>query len=245
MFLKKSLNSNFIFNRGEWLVYFDENNILKKSKLSIRRAGRKIKNYENFTQFKRWILWRWINKNFVFDEKFINGFFKLVKKMDITLTSEENRFIFNVQEIYFNSWRPLKELPVRFQVEPKEIINFKESSVNVHELIQDESKSGEKIKAKFDNNYDLYFSFKNIYFCDNNQKFIKKINLKKVEKIELKHFGVIIRFNDHNYLFRGPNKLLIYSILQRIMPTYLAPLNTYPDLYGYFDFWSKIQQKVL
>ncbi|AXK50829.1 hypothetical protein [Spiroplasma alleghenense] len=241
MFLKKSLNSNFILNRGEWLAYFDENNVLNKSKLSIRRSGRKIKNYENFILFKRWILWRWITKNFTFDEKFINGFFKLVRKMDISLTSEENRFIFNVQEIYFNSWRPLKELPVRFQIEPKELINFKESSVNVHKLV---NKDG-KVKAEFENNYDLYFSFKNIYFCDSEQKFIKKVDLKKISKIELKHFGVIITISGQEYLFRGANKLLVYSILQRVMPTYVEPLNKFPDLYGYFDFWSKIQQNIL
>ncbi|AHI53536.1 hypothetical protein SSABA_v1c01240 [Spiroplasma sabaudiense Ar-1343] len=239
MFLKKSLNLYFINNRSDWLSYFDETNALKKSRSLIKKTGRKIKNYECFILFKRWILWRWIIQNFTFEERFINNFFKLVKKFDLTLTSQENRFIFNVQEIYFNTWRPIKELPVKFELESKETINFRESLVNVHKYFDNDKKP----KIEFENNYDLYFSFKNIYFCNGVQTVLKKINLSDLSDVELKRFGVIITVKKDKYLLRGANKLLVYSILQRVLPQPIKPLKNYEDLYGYFDFLSKIEQK--
>ncbi len=71
---------------------------------------------DNFHNFKYWIFKRWILKNFAYTQYFIHRFYKYQRELYLVLTVREKDFIYNVEEVNFTLWCPLKVLPVAFEL---------------------------------------------------------------------------------------------------------------------------------
>ncbi|WP_342258597.1 hypothetical protein [Spiroplasma endosymbiont of Dioctria linearis] len=240
MFLRVNGDISYYLKRSGFVKYFDENNLSRKSKWYIKRVEKKINDKNTFTYFKHWILWRWINANFKLSEGFIGKLKRNIKKLELTLNSKEERFIRDMEELVFNSWRPLKQFPVRFQLEKKERINLIQTSVNVHNYNPEVAEK----KIQLMGIYDCYFSNQNIFLTDSNQNVLKTIEFSSILDVSIETFGVIISIKNKKYLFRGKNRLLTYVLLQRMIPRLGLKLEATEGLYNYFDFWNKLISKI-
>ncbi|AGR41856.1 hypothetical protein [Spiroplasma diminutum] len=240
MFLRINGDINYYLKRSNFIEYFDEHNLSRKTKWYIKSIERKVNDKSAFTYFKYWILWRWINLNFKLSESFIIKLNKNVKKLGLSLTSKEERFIRDIQELVFNSWRPLKELPVRFKLEKKEKVNLIQTGLNIHNYNPEKTDNKLSLIGK----YDCYFSNNNIYITDNKQKVFKIIKNSSITNVYIETFGIVVETNKHKYLFRGKNRLLTYVLLQRMIPRLNLKIEAINDLYNYFDFWNKLISKI-
>ncbi|WP_339034418.1 hypothetical protein [Spiroplasma endosymbiont of Cantharis rufa] len=240
MFLRVNGDISYYLKRSGFIKYFDENNLSRKSKWFIKRVEKKINDKNTFTYFKHWILWRWINANFKLSEGFIGKLKRNLKKLELTLNSKEERFIRDMEELVFNSWRPLKQFPVRFQLEKKERINLIQTSVNIHKY----NPEADEKKIQLIGTYDCYFSNQNIFLTDSNQNVLKKIEFSSILDVSIETFGVVISTKNKKYLFRGKNRLLTYVLLQRMIPRLGLKLEATEGLYNYFDFWNKLISKI-
>ncbi|AUM62400.1 hypothetical protein [Spiroplasma monobiae] len=240
MFLRINGDINYYLKRSSFIKYFDENNLSKKSKWYIRKIERKVNDKNTFTYFKYWILWRWININFKLSENFIIKLNKNIIKLNLNLNSKEERFIRDLEELVFNSWRPLKQLPVKFELEKREKINLIQTNVNVHKYNPEKEENKINLIGKFD----CYFSNQNMYLTDNNQKVKKVIKNEDVTEAYIETFGVVVVTKKQKYLFRAKNRLLTYVLLQRMVPRVGPSLEKKDKLYNYFDFWNKLISKI-
>ncbi|WP_339021186.1 hypothetical protein [Spiroplasma endosymbiont of Atherix ibis] len=241
MFLRINSDVNYYLRRSNFIKYFDEHNLCRKSKWYIKRVEKKINDKNAFTYFKYWILWKWINLHFKLSESFVTKLNRNIKKLSLTLTSKEEKFIRDLEELIFNSWRPLKQLLVKFNLEKKEKINLIQTNVNIY----DYSPEKQEKKLKLLNKFDCYFSNFNIYLTDVNQKVIKKIKNSSITEAYIETFGVVIITNKTKFLFRGKNRLLTYVLLQRMIPRLNLKLESVEELYNYFDFWNKLVLKII
>ncbi|QHX36400.1 hypothetical protein [Spiroplasma sp. BIUS-1] len=239
MFLRVNGDVNYYLKRSSFVKYFDEHNLSRKSKLYIKKVEKKVNDKNTFTYFKYWILWRWINLNFKLSENFIIKLNKNIKKLNLSLNSKEERFIRDLEELVFNSWRPLKQLPVKFELEKKEKINLIQTNVNVHNFTPEKEK-----KISLIGKYDCYFSNYNIYLTDNNQRVKKVIKNDSIIEAHIETFGVVISTSKKKYLFRAKNRLLTYVLLQRMIPRLNLRIEETEELYNYFDFWNKLISKI-
>ncbi|AUB31212.1 hypothetical protein [Spiroplasma floricola] len=239
MFLRINGDINYYLRRSSFIKYFDEHNLSRKSKWYIKRVEKKVNDKNTFTYFKYWILWRWINLHFKLSENFVTKLNRNIKKLSLTLTSREEKFIRDLEELIFNSWRPLKQLPVKFDLERKEKINLIQTNVNIHNYSPEKKEKKLKLLGKFD----CYFSNFNIYLTDNNQKVIKIIKNNSISEAYIETFGVVIITDEAKFLFRGKNRLLTCVLLQRMIPRLNLKLESTEDLYNYFDFWNKLVLK--
>ncbi|QGS51612.1 hypothetical protein [Spiroplasma tabanidicola] len=239
MFLRNMGEVGFYTKRTNWLKYLHEGNLNFKSKIYIKKLSKIINDQSTFNSFKYWILWRWINKNFEFSESFVNSLRKNIKKLDLNIDSKEENFLYQLDELIFNAWRPLKELPVRFQLDKKEKINLLQTEINVHKMIDLKN-----TKLKMIGKFDAYFSSKSIYLTDEKQVIKYEIIYDQIIDIKTKRYGVLIETVKTNYLFRGRNRLLTYVILQRMLPRLKLDISKIINLYDYFDFWNSFFSKI-
>lgn len=239
MFLRRILKFDGYLKRNELANYLNEDNLNKKTKIAIKRMGRKIKDKESWIQFKYWVLFKWVNLNFSISEAFYTKLQKNIKKLELPISLKEEKFIIDVQELYFNTWRPLKDLPVRFKLNKKEQINFLQKNVNIHNFYPDLKEK----KIQFYFKGDLYFSNKNIYLANEHQDVFETISYNDIEGVEIDRIGIIIQIKNKKYLFRGQNKLLTYVILQRMIPNLDLDIQKVPKLYDYFDIWNNVLQR--
>ncbi|WP_338985343.1 hypothetical protein [Spiroplasma endosymbiont of Diplazon laetatorius] len=240
MFLRLNGDVNYYLKRSSFVRYFDEHNLSRKSKWYIRKVEKRVNDKNTFTYFKYWILWRWINLNFKLSENFIIKLNKNIKKLNLTLNSKEERFIRDLEELVFNSWRPLKQLPVKFELGKRERINLIQTNVNIHDYKPENHEKKIKLVGK----YDCYFSNQNIYLTDNNQKVKKIIKNDSIQEAYIETFGVVIVTSKNKYLFRGKNRLLTFVLIQRMIPRLNLRLESTEELYNYFDFWNKLISKI-
>ncbi|WP_338969530.1 hypothetical protein [Spiroplasma endosymbiont of Labia minor] len=196
-------------------------------------------NLKNFYIFKTWILWRWVVNNFSLSDIFINNFKKIVNKLDYKLTANEQKFIFDIEELVFAIWRPLKELPVKFDLVKNEQINFMQSKVNWHILIA----KNDKENPEFFGLLNMYYSKKNIYLTDDKQIIKHIIPIHKISNFESKSYGTTLFWDNQKYLVRGHNKMLTYIILNRIINNNTNILNKYPNIIGNFELFYKFLKK--
>ncbi|QEH61489.1 hypothetical protein SCHIN_v1c02920 [Spiroplasma chinense] len=241
MFLRNTTDLNYYFRRTNLIEYFDEDNLNKRTKFYIKRVGRKIKDKTLYNNFKYWVLWRWINKNFQFSESFTSQLRKNIRKLDLDLSAKEDNFLYELDELLFNSWRPLKKIPVRFEIEKKEKLSLLQTKVNLHELVLDEN--GEE-KPKMIGTFDAYYSSKKIYFTNSKQVILFKLLYSDINSIEQRRFGTIVRTEKTNYLIRGRNRLLTYVMLQRMNPSLKLDISKIENLYDYFDYFNRIFSKI-
>ncbi len=240
MFLRANMDVDYFFKRVKWIKYLDEDNISRKSKFYVKRISKKINDKTTFAQFKYWVLWRWVNKNFELSEHFVNQVKRNIKKLDLTLSSKEERFLDDLDELIFNSWRPLKLVPVKFELEKKEKINLLQTSVNVHHLFEETSEKKLKMIGKFD----VYFSNKKVYLTSNKQVSVFVISYKDIVDVIPKSYGTIIKTKEKSYLFRGKNRLLTYVLLQRMIPDLGLNIQKIQNLYEYFDYWNSFLARI-
>ncbi|AGR40865.1 hypothetical protein [Spiroplasma taiwanense] len=240
MFLRITGDINYYLKRVQWIKYFDEFNISKKTSFYIRKIEKKVNDKNTFTYFKYWILWKWVNMNFELNESFIFHFKRNIKKMNLTLSAKEERFLIEVEELIFNSWRPLKQIPVKFNLDKKEKINLLQTNVNVHIFKKDLIEKKVVQLGKFD----FYFSNKNLFFTNSFQKIQRIINYEEIKSVTAEIYGIIIETEDNKYLIRGKNKLLTYVLLQRMVPKLNLNINNISKIYNYFDFWNILLLKI-
>gem|GEM_PF-4318049 len=164
-------------------------------------------------------------------EKFSAQLKKNIKKLNIVINSKEEAFINQIDELIFNSWRPLKEVPVKFKLDKNEKINLVQSSVDVHLIETKNTKEKLKMIGKFD----AFFSNKNLFLTDSNQIVKKIINYEDVIEIIQKSYGLIMQVNKQKILLRGRNRMLTYVLLQRIVPKLNLDINNIKNLYSYFE----------
>jgi len=234
MFIRGTKDINLYLKKTSLLEYLDETNLNTKSKWYIRKIIKKIDNKKLLISFKHWILWRWVNNNFMVTEKFSAQLKKNIKKLNIVINSKEEAFINQIDELIFNSWRPLKEVPVKFKLDKNEKINLVQSSVDVHLIETKNTKEKLKMIGKFD----AFFSNKNLFLTDSNQIVKKIINYEDVIEIIQKSYGLIMQVNKQKILLRGRNRMLTYVLLQRIVPKLNLDINNIKNLYSYFEIWN-------
>lgn len=239
MFLRNLEDITVYFKRTNLLRYLDEHNLSKKSLFYIKRMSRKVTDKKMLLSFKYWVLWRWVTKNFELTERFGAQLRRNIKKLKISTNAREEDFLLKFDELVFNSWRPLKQLPVKFDLEKKEAINLVQTNVNLHKLIMLEGELKPKMVGKFD----LYYSNKKIYFTNENQDIVTTILYSDVVGVEQKRYGLIVQTKYENFLFRGRNQLLTYILMQRMIPELNLDVAKLDGLYQYFDYWNKILQK--
>ncbi|AHI52537.1 hypothetical protein [Spiroplasma culicicola] len=236
MFLRSTTDLNYYLKRSNFIKYLDEDNISYKTKWYIRKLEKKIADRSVFNSFKYWVLWRWINKNFEFSERFSVKLKRNIKKLHLNLNYREENFINELDELLFNSWRPLKEFPVKFELEKKEKINLLQSNVNVHKILKDD-------KLEMQGKYDLYFSNKKIYLTNEKQKISRQFLYSDIKAVDVKRYGTIINVSEEVYLFRGKNRILTYVLLQRMIPSMKLNIEQIVNLYDYFDYWNTLLNK--
>ncbi|ATX71494.1 hypothetical protein SCLAR_v1c11940 [Spiroplasma clarkii] len=240
MFLRNLEDLGSYFKRTEYLKYLDENNLNHKSRWYIKKISRLIQDKKALIVFKHWLLWRWINKNFELTEKFSAQLKHNLKKLKISANAKEEAFLLQLEELVFNSWRPLKELPVKFEIAKKEQINLIQTNVIVHRLVM-----GEKnLKPKMIGDFDIYFSNKKMYLTNENQEIFSVLAYEDIIEVKQERYGLIISTKYENFLYRGRNRLLTYLLLQRMVPSLHLDIAKLDDLYQYFDYWNKIINKI-
>ncbi|ASP28660.1 hypothetical protein SCORR_v1c08880 [Spiroplasma corruscae] len=240
MFFRTTLELNFYLKRSKWLKYFDEYNLNRKPKFYILMIEKRIKEKKEFVYFKHWVLWRWINKNFSITEKFINSLKKNIRKLDLEINANEEKFIIDIEELVFTSWRPMKEFPVKFNLERREKISLLQSNVTLHKIFKTDY---DKTNFSFIGDFDFYFSNYRIYVTDENQDVKHIINYETIKTVNIEYYGTILKTEKEDYLIRGKNKVLTYVILQRLIPSLNLDITKINNLYDYFDFNNIMNKK--
>ncbi|AKU80216.1 hypothetical protein [Spiroplasma turonicum] len=240
MFFRSTFEVNFYLKRSNWLKYFDEYNLSRKPKFYIKMVEKKIKDKKDFLYFKHWVLWRWINRNFKISEKFISTLKRNIKKLSLELNANEEKFISDIEELIFTSWRPIKEFPVKFELDKREKISLLQSNITLHKINEDNSING---NFSFIGEFDFYFSNFKIYLTDSSQNIQSFILYDDIEKVEIKYYGTLLFTKKENYLIRGKNKVLTYVILQRLIPSLNLDITKIDNLYDYFDFNNIMNKK--
>ncbi|QBQ07387.1 hypothetical protein SGLAD_v1c01880 [Spiroplasma gladiatoris] len=239
MFLRNTGDISYYLKRTSWIKYLDEGNLNYRSKMYIKKIGKKINDQNVYNSFKYWVLWRWINKNFEFSETFVSRLRRNIKKLSLNIDSKEETFLYELDELVFNAWRPLKEVPVRFELDKKEKINLLQTEINVHKLID-----LKETKLKMLGNFNAYFSSQAIYLTDYDQNLKHQIPYNQIINVNPKRYGIVIETMSTNYLFRGRNKLLTFVILQRMLPKLKLDISKIENLYDYFDFWNRLFSRI-
>ncbi|WP_348736119.1 hypothetical protein [Spiroplasma endosymbiont of Ammophila pubescens] len=212
MFSRLTKDITFYLKREEWKFALNEDNFKYKPRFVLDRYQKKI-GTENFRNFKYWIFKRWILKNFAYTQDFIHRFYKYQRKLDLVLTGREQEFIYNVEEVNFTLWRPLKVLPVAFDLQPKEKCHFKNNTVNIH---------------LFTTHKDIKFFCKGVLLITNkrfiidgldknNNKKVVQFNLTDISNVEFIDIGVKITVGKQTYLIRENNHMLILALLYRCL----------------------------
>ncbi|AOG60112.1 hypothetical protein SHELI_v1c01570 [Spiroplasma helicoides] len=240
MFLRNTGDIGYYLKRTSLIKYLDERNLRWKTRFLIKRLGKKINDTSVFISFKYWVLWRWIYKNFDFTEKFMITLRKNIKKLDLNISSREETFLNEMDELLFNSWRPLKEVPVKFELSKKEKVNLVQSNINIHKVTTINLEPKLKMKGQFD----AYFSNQKIYLTDSNQVLKFEIRYKEIKQIVPKRYGVLVELHTGTYLFRGKNRLLTYVLIQRMVPELNLNIAEIDNLYDYFDFANNFLSRI-
>ncbi|WHQ37397.1 hypothetical protein E7Y35_06055 [Spiroplasma sp. SV19] len=210
MFSRMTRDITFYLKREEWKFALNEDNFKYKPRFVLDRYQKKMGD-ENFRNFKYWIFKRWILKNFAYTQDFIHRFYKYQRKLDLVLNGREQEFIYNVEEVNFTLWRPLKVLPVAFDLEPKEKCHFKNNAVNIHFFTAQNN-------IKFFCKGMLLITNKRFIIDgldkNNNQKVVQ-FNLNTIQHVEYIDIGVKITVGKQTYLLRENNPMLILALLYR------------------------------
>ncbi|WP_342269087.1 hypothetical protein [Spiroplasma endosymbiont of Aspidapion aeneum] len=230
MFVKFSKDISFYTLRRKWIWELNEDNIVSISRMKIRAIEKKYKDNANlFDEFKYLVFWRWVKKNTDISERFVNNFKKIINKLGLSLSPKEEKFITNIEEYVFSSWRPLKSIPVRFNLFPKEEVNLYQSKVFLLRWDDIDCKSYEL------GEYDLYYSNLRLIFCDKSYTIQREIYNNQIKDIDILIIGTIVYLhNGKNYLLRSNNKLLSYIFLLDIMPQF-RDKNKKPDYYKLYS----------
>ncbi|AGM25342.1 hypothetical protein [Spiroplasma chrysopicola] len=211
MFARFTKDLLFYYKREEWKYQLNEDNVRFKPRFILYRYERKM-GKENFNNFKFWIFKRWIIKNFAYTQEFIHRFYRLSRKLGLTLNQKEKEFIYNVEEVNFTLWRPLKELPIYYELEPKEKCHFKNNDVNIHQLTKDN-------EIKFICKGVLLITNKRIIIDGIKDNFETKkaleFDINTIEQVEDLDIGIKIVVNNKCYLLRENNNTLILALLYR------------------------------
>lgn len=237
MFFSGISNRKFFQNRSDLLKIIDEDNLDRKKKFYLKMKSRKL-DARLWMDFKKWILWRWVNKNFSISEHFCNRLVKNAKKLEIEFSIKEEKFIHDINELQFTTWRPLKEIKVIFKLEKKELINFQQLNSNIYEY------NLETKKVNFIEKGNFYFSNKKMYLTDDDQSVMMIFNYVNIKEVKIIATGVLIITHDKNYLIRSTNRYLSYVILQRMLPNLQLDISGVKNLYDYLDFWNQIVSKL-
>ncbi|AKX34554.1 hypothetical protein SLITO_v1c09430 [Spiroplasma litorale] len=241
MFFRPTVEINFYLKRSHWLKYFDEYNLSRKPKFYIKMVENKIKEKKEFLHFKHWVLWRWINKNFSISEKFIASLKKNVRKLSLDLNANEEKFIGDIEELVFTSWRPIKEYPVKFELDKREKISLLQSNIILHKISK--NKETKDLKLSYIGDFDLYFSNFKIYLTNTNQEVKSTIIYENIKDVKIEYYGTILSTSRKKYLIRSKNKVLTYVILQRLIPSLKLDVTKIEKLYDYFDFSNTFNKK--
>ncbi|WP_368487206.1 hypothetical protein [Spiroplasma sp. DGKH1] len=234
MFTRFTKDLLFYYKREEWKYVLNEDNLKYKPKFLIYRYE-KLMGKNNFINFKYWIFKRWILKNFAYTQDFIHKFYKYVKKLDLELNSKEQEFIYNVEEVNFTLWRPLKILPIYFDLEPKEKCHFKNNDVNLHKLDKDN-------KISFVCKGVLLITNKRVILDGiiDNQETPKTFSfpLPDIKKVEYVDVGVKITVKNTDYLIREQNNMVILALLYRALGKKKVVFDIYklPENISFFNF---------
>lgn len=235
MFVIHNASSSFQKIRSELFPVLNPENVLKINKLKLRSLESHHGGDRDYVDYKHWVLFKWVKDNFSITELFLYEFNKITKKLKLELTEKEKKFVRQLEELVFTTWRPLKEMQVKFN--SKEKVSLYQSSCNLHFF--DGTKDVEQIGT-----FDFYYSTSQIIITDKDQRIKHKIKYKDIVNITPKQFGIIINCTKVQYLVRGKNKLLTYVILSRMNKDREWHVDDIPNLYSYFDTWNDILDKI-
>jgi hypothetical protein len=241
MFIKASLNPVQLFSGNHYYNILNVDNLSRVSHRKITRLDKSTRDKTGWSNHKRKVLWGWVNTHFAISELFIHKLEKYIEKLNIVTSPREQEFIFSIKALFFATWRPLKEMIVRFALEKKEVVYFFESNGNIYETGVDENNKTVNTHVV---SGDFYFSNSFIRVCDEDQKIKMVIDLNLISEVEFSQFGTIIYYEGKKLLLRSENKYMAYIILQRILPKLKLNINKIPHLYNYFDFWNKVLMKI-
>lgn len=241
MFLKASLNPIHLVMSNQFYNILNADNISRFSSRKTQKLDKTVRDKIGWSNHKRKVLWSWVNVQFSISESFIKKLEKNIKRLNIIPTPREQEFLFIIKGLFFATWRPLKEMIVRFPLDKKETIYFFESGGNIYEVAKNPNGKNENIHLV---SGDFYFSNAKIYVCDEDQKIKETFNLDEIENVEFNNFGTLIKFKGLDLLIRSENKYMSYVVLQRLMPKLKLNINKIPNLYNYFDFWNKLFLKI-
>ncbi|QHX35689.1 hypothetical protein STIUS_v1c01340 [Spiroplasma sp. TIUS-1] len=235
MFVIHNASSNFQKIRSDLFPILNPDNVLKIGKLKLKKLDSQHSEDKNYVDYKHWVLFKWVKDNFLITELFLFEFNKIIKKLKIELTEREKKFVRQLEELVFTTWRPLKEMQIKFK--SKEKVNLYQSSCNLHFF--NNTKEIEQIGT-----FDFFYSTSQIIITDKDQRIKHKIKYNNIISITPKQFGIIIECEKVQYLVRGKNKLLTYVMLSRMNKEREWNVDEIPNLYSYFDTWNDILDKI-
>ncbi|WP_338983760.1 hypothetical protein [Spiroplasma endosymbiont of Othius punctulatus] len=237
MFVNHNASPSFQKIRSDLYPFLNPETVLKTNKFKINKLEKQYKDDSDYIDYKHWVLFKWVRDNFSISEIFIWRFNKIIKKMKIELSEREKKFVRQLEELVFTTWRPLKEMQVKFTTQDKESVNLFQSSCNLHFF--DGKKELEQIGT-----FDFYYSTDQIIITDKDQKIKHKIKYIDIVNMIPKQYGIVLECKKVQYLVRGKNKLLTYVMLSRMNRQREWRVDDIPNLYTYFDTWNNILDKM-
>jgi hypothetical protein len=238
MFLKAKLNPFYTFGKGQYLSFLNVDNLKSISRRKLKSYQKRFGSDLGWEKHKSYVLWKWINQNFTIKESFIVHLEKYIKKLEIKISRREENLIFTLKGLYFATWRPMKEIIVRFELDKKETIYFFESDGKLYSLPAEDEKSYKPIETG-----DFYFSNKKLYICDEHQNIKLTMNYDDIQDVQFHELGTIVETKRKRILIRSQNKYMTFVVLQRLMPKLKLDINKVKNLYDYFDFWNKVMAR--
>ncbi len=186
------------------------NNINKLSKKQIKRIGRKV-DPVFFSVYKKNLFFEYFESKKKYDSNLINKLNKLLKKLDITLTSYEYKYIREFIKEEFALWRTKKtiELPRELAKQFDVVPFFKEGNISIYK------KTNLNIFVNFENSVEILFFPKKISFIKKNN-IIKEIEIKKLKKINNKKQGVELILDETSYLLKAKNNNILWIYFNRM-----------------------------
>ncbi|WP_339022619.1 hypothetical protein [Spiroplasma endosymbiont of Crioceris asparagi] len=237
MFIRHNLSQEFEKIRADNFHILSQYTIEKISILTIRTLDKKYLDSKDFYDYKCWVLFKWVKQNFAITESFVAKLKKLVKKLKIIPRELDNKFIRQLEELVFTTWRPLKDFPVKFKLDGKDKIKLLQLNNYFHFYINE--KDVEQIGR-----FDFYYSQTQIYITTKNQIIKHKIKYSSIFNVICKTYGTILDCGNVKYLIRGQNKLLVYIIISRMVPTLNLDINNISNLLDYFSLWNNLKDKI-
>lgn len=171
-------------------------------------------NIRHYEHYKKQIFFEWFANNSSNTIKFLKRTKKLIKKLDIFLTGQEQEKIENIESKEFTSRRGLKTIEVPQQIS-KTKLPIEHSAFFFYKGVKTYERKHTLLNQVCVG--EIYFSAKEIILYDRKEKKIQKvIEYKSIRKVKLKNFAVVIILKSKKKVYlRYKDNEIIYLSLKR------------------------------